>query len=491
VAESIIVPEHLEALARAQGFDPSPDGQPRIGVTGSKSVPGSRFSIMHSDDPALLEYAVRSGILPLARGIVPEPVLRIRTVGFPRINTQRWPGEIREFSPDYIGRLLTSVPWLSVNIEEDYGSGMALVKGAEGSYSWSSYQALKERFPGRVSFGGHREAYRQDAAFVFKYSEPDELGEMRPGSSLVSMIHYPSRPDRVQYLMEHGIQGLSLDSIVGPDGREVYDPRGTSITGEVLGYEIAKRMTDGFRGIDKLKVVFLGAGGVGSNAIRVWDTIDAMHPDDPPVVMIALGSSAMYDESIRQEAIRGAHVLVDAAYRSDPTKSIVTAEEFSSMALRVLVDLAGDEYDGNVVKAVEGIRVLGTLDNLIYMLTPDSQEPMGFGYSKVEYKKGWPSVDLSGFEFSPDEGYVVTCGSWPGVLPIRFLEVYEPKMTELLVPFLQEGPYFIAPKNGGAHPAMTGLLTYQLPLLLSKPDFREKLPSSFLERFSYWDQEKV
>jgi hypothetical protein len=49
-----------------------------------------------------------------------------------------------------------------------------------------------------VRFASLEEVYQQDIVLVLRYPGDEKVRWMRPGACLVSMLHYPTRPGRVE-----------------------------------------------------------------------------------------------------------------------------------------------------------------------------------------------------------------------------------------------------------------------------------------------------
>jgi alanine dehydrogenase len=63
------------------------------------------------------------------------------------------------------------------------------------------------------------ETYRQDFVLVLRYPGDELVSTLQPGTCLVSMLHYPTRPGRVELLKKSGIEAISLDSVKDDVGR--------------------------------------------------------------------------------------------------------------------------------------------------------------------------------------------------------------------------------------------------------------------------------
>ena len=58
------------------------------------------------------------------------------------------------------------------------------------------------------------ETFKQDYVLILRSPHNDEFDLIGPDSCLISMLHFPTRPLRIQLLQEKNIRAISLDSIV-------------------------------------------------------------------------------------------------------------------------------------------------------------------------------------------------------------------------------------------------------------------------------------
>lgn len=124
-----------------------------------------------------------------------------KTVGFPRMRQEA--GEKRVFLPEFIHHLVKL--GVQVYIEEGYGS--------RSGFSFEDYK--------RANPNIHRctreEALQKDVSLILRSPKPDEFQMVKRGSTLVAMLHFPTRPIRVARLKKFGINAISLDSIANDD----------------------------------------------------------------------------------------------------------------------------------------------------------------------------------------------------------------------------------------------------------------------------------
>jgi len=147
------------------------------------------------------------------------------TVGLPRMHKEA--GERRDFLPRLVG-YLERAGASKILLEEGYGSGIDVEPG--------EYLAESDR----VGFATYEECFEQDVVVVLRCPAEEAIRSMEPGSFLVSMIHYPTRPERVRLLRELGVHAVSLDSVTDDEGaRLVEDRRAVGWNGVFLA-EVAR-----------------------------------------------------------------------------------------------------------------------------------------------------------------------------------------------------------------------------------------------------------
>ena len=126
------------------------------------------------------------------------------TIGFPRMYNE--PGERRAFLPPLIGLLAD----MDVDVYVEAGSGAGM------GYPDDGYLAVSPR----VHIVDEATAYRQDIVVVLRAPE-GRYELLRPGAILLSMLHFTTRPERVELLRGLGIEAIALDMVTGDDGRRL------------------------------------------------------------------------------------------------------------------------------------------------------------------------------------------------------------------------------------------------------------------------------
>ena len=127
------------------------------------------------------------------------------TIGLPQMHKEA--GERRAFLPSFAARMAQHDA--QVVLETGYGSGI--------NYRQDDYR----RAAVSVRFAPLEEVYRQDYVLVMRYPSDAEIVLMQPGSCLMTMAHYSTRPERVADLRQRGLEALSLDSIKDDVGRRI------------------------------------------------------------------------------------------------------------------------------------------------------------------------------------------------------------------------------------------------------------------------------
>jgi hypothetical protein len=92
-----------------------------------------------------------------------------------------------------------------------YGSGMG--------YSQQDYL----RSNNLIRFGPVEDVFEQDYVLVLRCPPDRQIRLIRPGACLISMLHFPTRPQRVEQLHSLGLEAISLDSIKDDTGRRLVE----------------------------------------------------------------------------------------------------------------------------------------------------------------------------------------------------------------------------------------------------------------------------
>jgi alanine dehydrogenase len=329
-------------------------------------------------------------------------------------------GERRDFLPELVAKVCAL--GVEVRIEKGLGSGMGL--------SEADYTSVSPR----VSVVDNATAFASDFVLILRFPELDELTKLRRGSTLISMVHFPTRPRRVRRLRADGIEAVSLDSLADDRGnRLVENTEAVGWNGLEASFDALERTLPSFRDPKRgpIRVTVLGAGQVGRHAVHAATKygrlarakeLDALGLAGVEVTV--LGRNLSGSLTYLKERFAQTDILVDATQRSDPTRPIVENHQLAWLPPHAVVcDLAVDPYVLEVspptVRGIEGIP-RGDLDK--YIFAPDD--------------KDWdhtvpPSIP------SQHRRTAVTCYSWPGVHPRECMELYGRQLWPLLETLLK------------------------------------------------------
>jgi alanine dehydrogenase len=343
-------------------------------------------------------------------------------VGLARIHAE--PGERRDFLPDFVAHLVRCGG--RVCLEHGYGSAMGFTEG--------DYQAVAPE----VLFCSENEIYQQDIVLVLRYPGDEKVRWMQAGASLVSMVHYPTRPKRVELLRSLGIEVISLDSVKDDVGRRIVENlravgwNGVEVAFRVLAQNYpAPGIEDAGR--NPIKVTVLGAGAVGTFAIQAavrygnQATWQRMGDEGVTGVQVTvLEHDTTNHAGIMTQILKYTDVLVDATQRPDPSQPVIPNEWIGVMRpYAVLLDLSVDPYECSaagvqMVKGIEGIPQ-GNLDQ--YIFAPDD-----------------PAYGLvPGCVDTRNRRWAASCYSWPGLYPRECMQVYGKQLEPLFQTVLEKG----------------------------------------------------
>ncbi|HYO41643.1 MAG TPA: hypothetical protein VES19_00465 [Candidatus Limnocylindrales bacterium] len=333
------------------------------------------------------------------------------TIGFPRMHKE--PSERRDFLPPLIGLLAAN--GAEVFLETGIGSGMG--------YSDTDYTAVSPH----VHITDEEECYRQDIVVVLRAPE-GKYEWLRRGAVLVSMLHFSTRPGRVEMLRELGIDAVSLDLISNETGRRLVENlRSVAWNGVASAFAALERTWPNLRNPHRstVKVTILGAGRVGRHAVE----FATKYGDDARneafgrlglagVEVVTAGRNLTGDAGYLRGRLATTDVLVDATARRDPSVPVVPNAWIAVLPEHaVICDLAVDPYLLDnvppIVRGIEGIPQ-GNLDQ--WEFAPDD-----------------PAWDALPPGIPTDERRtVVSCYSWPGVRPEPCMHVYGSQLAPLL-----------------------------------------------------------
>ncbi len=341
------------------------------------------------------------------------------TLGLPRMHKEA--GERRDFLPSLVERM--HALGVRVCVERGIGSGMGFT---EAEYVKAGARVVEAR-----------EAWRQDVVLVLRSPEVEEFeAKLRPGSTLISMLHFPTRPGRIRKLLELGVDAISLDSIADDSGqRLVENMRAVAWNGLEAAFDALEKTDPTLfePGRAPVRVTVMGAGMVGKHAVEAaskygrLDRARRMRERGlAGVEVTVLGRDLTGDWPYMRERLRNTDVLVDATQRSDASKPLVPNDWIAWLPSHaVLCDLVVDPYvlGGNppTVRSLEGIP-RGDLDQ--YVFSPDDPEWMHTIPDSIP---------------TTHRRTVASCYSWPGVHPYECMALYEEQLAPLLGTLFERG----------------------------------------------------
>lgn len=351
------------------------------------------------------------------------------TFGLPRMHKE--PGERRDFLPGFVRRL--AALGIEVVLEEKYGSGMDFDATDYGEHH------------SHIRFAPRDEVYQQNYVLVLRYPDDGELRLMHPGTCLISMVHFPTRPERVKYLRTLGIEAISLDSLADDTGRRLVENlRAVGWNGLEAGFQTLRKTYLDFEAPQRppIRVVVLGAGAVGIHAIQaaarygsleVWRRM--AEKEIPGVIVTAVEYDTTRFDNIMRRLLAESDMLVDATQRPDPNRAVIPNRWIGDMPTHaVLVDLSVDPYkcddDPPTVKGIEGIPQ-GNLDQ--YVFAPDDP-----AFERIP-----ACIETTHRRAS------VSCYSWPGIHPRECMDLYGNQLFPIIRRLIEAGgPGQIRPSGG-------------------------------------------
>jgi alanine dehydrogenase len=317
------------------------------------------------------------------------------TFGLPRMHKEE--GERRDFLPELVEHLAEH--GCEVFVETGIGSGMGL---ADSDYTSRS---------ARVHAVDNAEAFRQDVVLALRSPELDEFQKLVAGATLISMLHFPTRPRRIRRLLGLGVDAIGLDSIVDDDGRRlVENMRAVAWNGVEAGFTALEQTApERLRAKQPLRATVMGSGLVGKHAIEAATKYGSLEraralatAGAGGVEVTVLGRQLTADAGYMHERLRQTDVLIDATQRSNPSLPLLPNAWIGELPTHAtVVDLVVDPYilevEPRTVRSLEGIP-RGTLDKFIFM--PDDP--------------AWDDTVPPSIA-SAHRRATATCYSWPGV----------------------------------------------------------------------------
>ena len=288
-----------------------------------------------------------------------------------------------------------------------------------------------------VEFCSHEDVYKQEHVLVLRCPADEDLRLLNKGATLISMLHYPTRPQRVEFLRSLGVEAISLDSIKDDNGRRLVENlKAVAWNGLEVGFQVLRRTypSPGMEGKERepIQALVLGVGAVGSHAVQAASRYGDMQlwqflaqRGTPGVQVTAVDYDVVNQEKTMQTLLSRTDILVDATQRPDPSKVVIPNAWIGWMPEHaVLVDLSVDPYNFEIdppeVKGIEGIPQ-GNLDQ--FMFTPNDP-----AYERIP-----PHVSTK------NRRHAVSCYSWPGIRPKECMEVYGNQMRPVMRMIIEKG----------------------------------------------------
>ena len=343
-------------------------------------------------------------------------------IGLPKMHLE--PGERRVFLPKFVTAL--GEMGFDILLEHDYGSSIGL--------SHEDYTKLTDK----VEFSLLDAVYQQEHILVLRYPGDEVVKKLNPGACLISMLHYPTRPQRVELLRSRDLQAISLDTIMN-DSRQRMVENLPSVAWNGMRIsirELSKVFPDpGFLHPERppIRVTLIGAGAVGKHVIQAAVAygdpkmrVEMFKRDIPGVMVQVVDYDLTGHAETMRELFSKTDILVDATQRPDPSCPIIPNAWIAWLPPHAIItDLSVDPYllDNNppVVRGIEGIPQ-GSLDK--YVFTADD-----------------PDWDLTVPPSIPSEARrsVVSCYSWPGIFPKECMQHYGEQLTPLMKRLARKG----------------------------------------------------
>jgi alanine dehydrogenase len=283
-----------------------------------------------------------------------------------------------------------------------------------------------------VRFAEDREVFDQDVVVVVRCPDETAIRWMRPGSILVTMLHFPTRPARARLLEDAGVQALSLDSVVDDTGhRLVENLESVGWNGVEAAFQELGRIHPNYSHPSRrpLRVTCLGAGAVGGHAVRAATRYgdprireEMVANNVPGVEVTVVDFDLTWHEDYMLGRLERTDLLIDATGRLDTSVPVIPNRWLAALPHEaVILDLSSDPYlpeaDPPMVKGIEGVPQ-GDLDRYVFPVDHPAWDAQP------------SSIDTT------NRRLALSCYAWPGIHPRRCMEVYgsqiEPLMTIVL-----------------------------------------------------------
>lgn len=344
-----------------------------------------------------------------------------KSIGFPRMQNEA--GEKRVFLPEFVQHIAEL--GIQVYIEDGYGARSGLM-----------YPDYKQANPD-IHLCGREEVYQHDVVMVLRSPKPEEFQLLKPGATLISMLHFPTRPIRIARLQKHDIKAISLDSITNDDNiRMVENMKAVAWNGLEAAFDwLDKQVWPGLVRPDNkpIQVLIIGTGMVGKHAIEAATKLgniernnDHIASNGPGAAAVSIGRNISSNASTMESLFSQADILVDATQRRNPSVPVVPNDWIAWLPEHaVLVDLSVDPYtlsaDPPVVRGIEGIPQ-GNLDQYVFPVDDPKWDKLVPDSIPSKHRRT-----------------AVTCYSWPGVHPEACMRHYARQLQPLMYHLFKKG----------------------------------------------------
>lgn len=319
-------------------------------------------------------------------------------------------GERRDFLPHFFKGFLTLD--VEVYLEKGYGNKLG--------HNESDY--LTENI--NIKFVSQDELYKKDLIVVIRSPEVELINKMHPGSGLISMLHYETRPELKKLLKEREINAYSLDSIVNDfNTRLVVTYEMTALGGVHTAFsKMNENILNGEKNKEgPIKVTILGMGKLGIEAglcaFRMYNQFKFQEKGVNGISIEFLDKEITSFSNAVTKILKDTDLLVDATRRPDPTKIIIPNQLINFLHKdAIILDLTADPYDTTNSKfqgkAIEGIPH-GNLNKFIF---------------DVDDVDDWNDDLIPVHVNKEHRRTTVSCNAWPGVMAKECMQVYGEKI---------------------------------------------------------------
>jgi alanine dehydrogenase len=343
----------------------------------------------------------------------------IKSIGFPRMTLEK--GEKRVFLPDFI-QYMTDLG-VHVLIEEGYGSRLG--------YDQADFRQGNQR----ISFGTRQDAFDQDLVLILR-SPDEDFSRMQPGTILMSMLHYHTRPNRIELFQERDLKTISLDSIVNDqDVRLVENMKAVAWNGLHVAFDVLEAHWPGLIRPDGLpiQVLLLGTGMVGRHAVdaavhmgNIERNNEHIDQGGPGMVCRAVGRNFTNHPDGMIALLKETDIVVDATQRRNPSEPVIRNAWIQHLPEHaILVDLSVDPYlpkaHPPVVRGIEGIPK-GNLNKYIFHPSDTDWEDTIAPAPPTTHRRT-----------------AVTCYSWPGFHPEACMVHYGQQLRPMMLILVEKG----------------------------------------------------